>query len=453
VGIKIKNYRSYRSFPENGYLKIGNFTTLVGKNNVGKSNLLRAIKIVCENERLSETDIHKGIKEDCEISLFFEIPEELADKVKDEFEIEDKIVETKMMVEWDDNKQKLKNNGRGRYFLNDNAVPQSKIKKILDYLPKPIFVEAMREADDEFKLKRGTVTYDLFEPIIEKTESIIEKLKNLETEIKRVIDSMIESRIKSELCKMWDDVEDVEINLELALKKAFEPEILIKEREIGDYLPVTHKGCGIQRYLILALLNIYREFNIGKGYLLLFEVPELYLHVGAQKKMCSILKDLSKEGQVIVSTHSHIFVDQSDMTYLLVKENGETKVRNYENLKEILSELGIAPSDLYLTNGIILVEGPSDVEIFKIFAKVIFKNWDEYNIAIIPIGGSNIEHIADALKDIKLDIHPNIAVILDSDVEFKTSASSDLREEKRKLKKKFKKVGIKVYFWRREDGI
>jgi len=36
IGIKLKNYRSYRMFPENGdYLEIGKFTTLIGKNDVG----------------------------------------------------------------------------------------------------------------------------------------------------------------------------------------------------------------------------------------------------------------------------------------------------------------------------------------------------------------------------------------------------------------------------------
>ncbi len=50
VGIKLKNYRSCRIFPENkNYLKIGKFTTLIGKNDVGKSNILRAIYTACKN--------------------------------------------------------------------------------------------------------------------------------------------------------------------------------------------------------------------------------------------------------------------------------------------------------------------------------------------------------------------------------------------------------------------
>ena len=72
VGIKLKNYRSCRMFPENGeYLKIGKFTTLIGKNDVGKSNILRAIYVACKNQSLSIEDFHKGIRKNCEISLLF----------------------------------------------------------------------------------------------------------------------------------------------------------------------------------------------------------------------------------------------------------------------------------------------------------------------------------------------------------------------------------------------
>ena len=46
IGIKLKNYRSCQKFPEDGeceYLKIGKFTTLIGKNDVGKSNIIHQL--------------------------------------------------------------------------------------------------------------------------------------------------------------------------------------------------------------------------------------------------------------------------------------------------------------------------------------------------------------------------------------------------------------------------
>ena len=85
VGIKLKNYRSCRIFPENEeYLKIGKFTTLIGKNDVGKSNILRAIHVAIKNQSLSAEDFHKGTSEDCEITLHFKVPDSLKEELEKE---------------------------------------------------------------------------------------------------------------------------------------------------------------------------------------------------------------------------------------------------------------------------------------------------------------------------------------------------------------------------------
>jgi len=61
-------------FTEDGeckYLKIGKFTTLIGKNDGGKSNIIRAIHVACKNQSLSIEDFHKRIRKNCKISLLF----------------------------------------------------------------------------------------------------------------------------------------------------------------------------------------------------------------------------------------------------------------------------------------------------------------------------------------------------------------------------------------------
>ena len=63
-------------FPEDGeceYLKIGKFTTLIGKNDVGKSNVIRAIHVACKNQSLSIEDFHKGTKENSEIHKIYHL--------------------------------------------------------------------------------------------------------------------------------------------------------------------------------------------------------------------------------------------------------------------------------------------------------------------------------------------------------------------------------------------
>jgi len=446
VGIKLKNYRSCRIFPENGeYLKIGKFTTLIGKNDVGKSNILRAIHVACKNQSLSAEDFHKGTRNKCEIILLFRVPDSLKEELARNIRQYngDSEIEIKAVFQPSEKPKK------GTYSLGNERITYGTLEK---YLPYVLFIPAVKSVEDELKFGRNTITSELFLPIIEKTseeKAQTESVSNLKKKLKEAIQretGEIRNSLKRELSKMWDEIEDVLIDIpELKLEKAFNPEIKIKDKYMRKEIPIVHRGSGMQRYLILAMLEIYRKLEIGKGYILLVEEPEIYLHIGAQKKMCSILKDISKEGQVIISTHSNIFVDKSDLstTYLLIKENGETRLRKFEGDKEVLEELEISPSDIFLTNGIVLVEGLTDVEIVKIFADVIFKNWDEYNIAVLPIGGSNIEHHDPATL---LKVNPNIAVILDSDVK---SESSDLPATKEDLKQKFENAGIPVYFWKK----
>ncbi len=50
---------------------------------------------------------------------------------------------------------------------------------------------------------------------------------------------------------MWDEIEDVVIAIpELKLEKAFNPEIKIKDKYIGEEISIVHRGSGMQRYLI-----------------------------------------------------------------------------------------------------------------------------------------------------------------------------------------------------------
>jgi len=78
-GIRIKNFRSFGIFPNTKeFLEIGDFTVIVGKNDAGKSNLLRAIKILLndekEREKVTINDFHRGnIEQPIEIIATLEL--------------------------------------------------------------------------------------------------------------------------------------------------------------------------------------------------------------------------------------------------------------------------------------------------------------------------------------------------------------------------------------------
>ncbi|TCK06495.1 ATP-dependent nuclease [Phorcysia thermohydrogeniphila] len=483
-GIKIKNFRSFNIFPDTEeFLEIGDFTVIVGKNDAGKSNLLRAIKILLNGEKVTTSDFHKGnFEQPIEIIAVFEPSSEHGEKGIKLLSIEnnqDRRIFIRKQFSYE-KKQSSEEEGKIKsqedIFIGESSLKagqslgsRQKIKAIKQYLPKVIFIPALKNVEEEVKLQRNTIMSGLLIPIIEKSNTVSEKDKKDEKNTKKTIEDLkrelknsiekategIAKSLKDELVKLWDDVEDIRIEIEgLDIKKAFVPKIKIKDKYLNDHVEVNYKGNGFQRYMILSLLEIYRKQKIGDGYILLFEEPEVFLHAGAQKKLLGILKDFCLRGQVILTTHSPIFIDNSntETTCLLYKSNGETRIRKLESQLQILEELEIRPSDIYLSNGVIFVEGPSDVLILKKIINLLMENlrdklnvssWEELNVSILHLGGKgNAKHIVRNVDSVR-SINPNIAILLDGDAieDFSNDDFNHLEEK-----------GIKCYLWKKDDA-
>lgn len=79
----------------------------------------------------------------------------------------------------------------------------------------------------------------------------------------------------------------------------------------------SEKGDGMQRALMLAIIQAYAEFrkqneDIGKSFLFFIDEAELHLHPTAQRKLKNVLLELC-EGldQVFINTHSSVLVADS----------------------------------------------------------------------------------------------------------------------------------------------
>ncbi len=134
------------------------------------------------------------------------------------------------------------------------------------------------------------------------------------------------------------------------------------------------KGDGMQRALMLAIIQAYAEYRkgreeAGKSFLFFIDEAELHLHPTAQRKLKDVLWELCEElDQVFLNTHSSVFVadDHSDQTiYKVEKEDSITGFRSVDALDKpyvVFELLGGSPSDLLLPRNFLIVEGPSEVE-------------------------------------------------------------------------------------------
>lgn len=190
------------------------------------------------------------------------------------------------------------------------------------------------------------------------------------------------------------------------------------------------KGDGMQRALMLAIIQVYSDYrkaneDIGKSFLFFIDEAELHLHPSAQRKLKSILLELSQTGdQVFLNTHSSVLVadDAADQkTFKVEKENGETDIVEAASADKpyiTFELLGGSPSDLLLPRNFLIVEGVSE---FEFFTRVIKRFYGtQPSIQIIKAYGDidqaerTINSIEKAFTPLGTSIYKNkIAILLD----------------------------------------
>ncbi len=164
-----------------------------------------------------------------------------------------------------------------------------------------------------------------------------------------------------------------------------------------DSIDIQDRGAGTQNNLIIALFRLLATSNLEGDFIFAMEEPENSLHPKAQRQLLGVVQDISKSTQVIVTTHSPVFIDRSqfESNILLTRTkagNTVAKVFDPVDLASIRTDLGIRASDALLKGGgncAILVEGNTEEDGFPIFMEMMGLSEFELGIAIINMGGSD----------------------------------------------------------------
>ncbi len=77
----------------------------------------------------------------------------------------------------------------------------------------------------------------------------------------------------------------------------------------GDekFIPMSHKGTGYRRLFMVARFRYLAEKSKGHNIIYLIEEPETFLHPTAQQDLLDAFKELSNDNQIIITTHSPVF--------------------------------------------------------------------------------------------------------------------------------------------------
>ena len=138
--------------------------------------------------------------------------------------------------------------------------------------------------------------------------------KEKDTKLKKVEDEIIqemkkESQSVTEYMKDYaSSLKAVQINPIITWKDAIK-EVNVSFQFDGDekFIPMTHKGTGYRRLFMVARFRYLAEKNKGHDIIYLIEEPETFLHPTAQQDLLNAFKELSNENQIIITTHSPVF--------------------------------------------------------------------------------------------------------------------------------------------------
>lgn len=383
--ISIRNFRSI----EKADFNADQFNVFVGQNNHGKTNLFEAV----EWFYTGKGDIEKlrfGRAGDQDVTVeitFVDIADGLAKMKNDKNRaaIEKVIGEQQtvrvMRTSADPKSRKIFIEANGEWLEKNPTGFDSAFN---DFLPKFEYVSTEVNPLEFAKYGRNTPIANMLSgvltAILEQNKEYAEfraKFDELFTseasEIRVKLDEL-SGKVQVELEKQFPDC--VKVVFEVAppqfeeLLKSFDTSI-----DDGVYTDAKEKGDGMQRALMLAILQTYcayrreQEDDQAKYFLFFIDEAELHLHPTAQRKLKKALLSLAEAGdQVFINTHSSVLVvdDKPNQSIFKVeKSDKRTSITPVDAVAKpfvVYELLGGSPADLLLPRNFLIVEGRSEVE-------------------------------------------------------------------------------------------
>ncbi|EES48539.1 AAA family ATPase [Clostridium botulinum] len=359
--VTIHNFRSIKD----GKFDFKDYTLLTGKNNVGKTNVMSALRIFYDNElKYSEkNDFPKFKTYDNEswIEISYKLTEEENENLKEEYKTTDCILKVRKYLKGD----KVKSNQSNIYgyengvlsenlFYGAKNISQGKLGNI-------IYIPDISKTDDTLKLSGPSPLRNIINFIMKKVITNSNAFKGLSTTFEEFNKEFKEEStedglsIDSFVNNVNENLKDWQIKFGLSIN-AIKPEDIVKnlithyiqdDNLNGEKVSINSCGQGLQRNLIYTLIILSSKYvekkeNVKQDFspdftLILFEEPEAFLHPSQQENLNFGLKKLAgtKDTQILATTHSSIFINKNveELTALcrIQKENGISNVFQLTN--------------------------------------------------------------------------------------------------------------------------
>jgi len=400
--VYIKNFRSIKdlefNFPESGLI------VLVGANNAGKSNIVKAIKNILGEEWWGK---------DIDPMDFYRRSPENTIEIRIEFDNGRRVEFSSSEKMWP------------KYFDEIGNQIWSSQGNVKEDFPC-IYLPAQRDISRMLSFYKWTLMGKIsrsFNKLV-KEKNLSRRLKEKFKEVMKIFDEIDEFRhFKKDAITFFEELQpDSFYKLKIDFKP-FSPlnyfktiNILANDKILGENydIDIEELGEGSRNLIILSLLRSYaKNFKQEAQGLLIIEEPEIYMHPQARRHLLHIFKEIVRNSniQIIITTHSSSFLETQHfeniaLVYKTLEDGTKIRQVTKEELVQFSNATGAGGrstidnitefyaitsnerlKEAFFTKFLILVEGETEELCFPIFLRKVGMEPDKLGISAIGVGG------------------------------------------------------------------
>ena len=376
------NVRRYRAFDTEVTIPLSDFTVLVGPNNLGKSTILRALNVFfgsllqkrilrIRSERNDRYNFEDDYPKKYEGRRGRRWPTRMVADVEFAVQERDAYEElhghvlpanVSIAVQYDV--------GEGGIIRVDHSSQQFQNRESLIVFLRwfsenfrYVYIPATRNIGDF----RRSVFSEIVAGAIRSTRQSrrrVDALERFYSDIRNSVQQVAET-LSGQLRAYLPNIETLEFLIdELDLLRF----VSVRDVEIDDgaKTSLSQKGDGFKSLFALSMLQFIAQQRYGANLIFGIEEPESHLHSSAIYSVKASLRELSRDFQVLITTHSPILIQRDAIRDNIVVDqipgaDFTCSARAARTLSQIRNSLGIRPQD-NLTSAavVVVVEGATE---------------------------------------------------------------------------------------------
>lgn len=384
----------YRSISNASVTLATGTTTLIGRNNEGKSNLLRALMLGLDVGigrprwqrpapgrvlRIGRTI--RSIRTSYDWDLDFPVGNQASDpegvsSIQLEFSLSAlerrelkklsgetaDVLAVRVILGSDRHSEVRYTVGTKAHELSSSSSPARAIRHWLSERFSHLYIPAVRTGDVAEAIVDQILAEEL-EPLLQTREHqrLVEKMEALQAPVL----SQIEETLRDTLSRFLPGLAGISLLSSEHTRAYGAPRAGGIVLDDGEATPLSTKGDGIQSIVALALMRLAaRRSARDHSFMVAIEEPESHLHPEAIRELARVIAGMGDDQQVLVSTHSPLLLNRQHGSSTVIVENNTAELTN--DVARVRECLGVRASDnLRHADLVLLVEGDDDVRFVR----------------------------------------------------------------------------------------